>query len=162
MGWIDTDAVTELVAAHGAALVLYARQWCRCPDDAVQEAYLDLVKLSSPPDRPVAWLFITVKRRAINLDRSERRRSVRERLTAEAREPWFTNDAVGRVTATEVIALLEQLDPLDREIVVAKIWGDLTLEEVSEVVHRPLSTVHRRYQQAKALLRDRLDEDGMR
>jgi RNA polymerase sigma-70 factor (ECF subfamily) len=156
---IDADAVRELVAAHGATLVLYARQWCQCPDDAVQEAFVDLVKLSPQPDRPLAWLFIAARRRALNLARSERRREKRQRLVAEAREPWFSDDAAGRLTAAEVTALLEQLDPLDREIVVARIWGELSFEEVVAVVDRPLSTVHRRYRQALAWLGERISAD---
>lgn len=159
MSRIDADAVRELVAAHGAALVLYARQWCRWPDDAVQEAFVDLVRLSPKPDRPLAWLFIAVRRRALNLARGERRRAERQRLAAEGREPWFSDDAAGRLTAAEVTTLLEQLDPLDREIMVARIWGGLSFEEVVAVVDRPLSTVHRRYRQALAWLGERMNAD---
>ena len=160
MSRIDADAVRELVAAHGAALVLYARQWCGWPDDAVQAAFVDLVRLSPQPDRPLAWLFIAVRRRALNLARGERRREERQRLAAEASEPWFSDDAAGRLTAAEVMTLLEQLDPLDREIMVARIWGGLSFEEVVAVVDRPLSTVHRRYRQALAWLGERMNADG--
>jgi RNA polymerase sigma-70 factor (ECF subfamily) len=79
---------------------------------------------------------------------------------AEAREPWFSDDASGRLAAAEVTALLWQLDPLDREILVARVWGGLSFEEVVAVVDRPLSTVHRRYRQALAWLGERMNADG--
>ena len=52
---------------HGAAKSLYARQWCRVPDDALQEALIDLARQDPVPDNPVAWLYKTVRRRAMNL-----------------------------------------------------------------------------------------------
>lgn len=33
---MDPSYIRQLFDRHGASLVLYARQWCRCPDDAVQ------------------------------------------------------------------------------------------------------------------------------
>ncbi len=121
---------------------------------------MDLVRLSPTPDRPLAWLFIAVRRRALNLARGERRRAERQRLVAEARDAWFSGDPVGQLAAAEVAALLETLDPLDREIVVARIWGGLSFEEVVAVVDRPLSTVHRHYRQALAWLGKHMNADG--
>ena len=56
-----------MIDAHGATLMLYARQWCRDPDDALQEALTELLRQSPAPDSPVAWLHKTVRRRAMNL-----------------------------------------------------------------------------------------------
>ena len=39
------EQLGELVDRHAAALVLYARQWCACPEDVVQTAFLKLVRL---------------------------------------------------------------------------------------------------------------------
>ena len=36
--------MAELVDRYAAALVLYARQWCDCPEDVVQNALLKLCR----------------------------------------------------------------------------------------------------------------------
>ena len=41
---------------------LYARQWCHAPDDALQEALIELLRQSPAPDNPVAWLYKTLRR----------------------------------------------------------------------------------------------------
>ena len=46
--------LARLLDDHGAALVLYARQWCSTPEDVVQEALLELVSQRQRPDSPVA------------------------------------------------------------------------------------------------------------
>ena len=37
------DQLAELVDRYGSALVLYARQWCDCPEDVVQTALPETV-----------------------------------------------------------------------------------------------------------------------
>lgn len=137
--------------------MLYARQWCVSPDDALQEALIDLASQSQNPRDPIAWLFKTVRCKAINQARSEQRRSKHQNLAAEQRESWFTEDSASGIGAREIESLLSALQPLDREIVVARIWGELPFERVAELVDRSLSYVYRRYQIALRLLEKRID-----
>lgn len=44
MAGIGPEILTRLLDEHGAALVLYAQQWCDTPEDVVQEAFLALVR----------------------------------------------------------------------------------------------------------------------
>ena len=142
---------------YGAALVLYARQWCVHPDDALQDALIDLAQLALEPRDPVAWLFKTVRRKAINQVRSENRRSKYQQLAAEQREPWFTRDPASSMGSNEIESLLAELDTLDREIVVARIWGELSFEQIAELVDRSMSFVYRRYQQTLRDLEKKID-----
>lgn len=145
---IDGQRIGELVDAHGAALALYARQWCRAPEDALQEALIELLRQSPVPDHPVAWLYKTVRRRAMNLARAERRRAKHHRQAGEQRKPWFlpTDGVLGE--PIDVEALLKRLPPLEREIVVARVWGELSYAQIAELVDLSTSSVHRRYQRA--------------
>ena len=139
------------------ALVLYARQWCVHPDDALQDALIDLAQLASDPRDPLAWLFMTVRRKAINQARSENRRSKDQQLAAEQREPWFTGDPASSMGSGEMESLLADLPALEREIVVARIWGELSFEQIAELVDRSLSFVYRRYQQTLRDLEKKID-----
>jgi RNA polymerase sigma factor (sigma-70 family) len=154
---IDALQLRRIVASHAAALALYARQWCRCPDDAVQEALIELVKQTPPPDDPIAWLFTTTRRRAQNQSRSEQRRALHQQRAAACQDAWFESDPADELAAKEVEAMLRQLEPLDREIIVARIWGDMSFEQIASLVQRSTSVVHRHYHHALSRLSRKLN-----
>ena len=143
---------------HGAALVLYARQWCLHPDDALQDALIDLARQATEPRDPVAWLFKTVRYKAINQSRSEQRRSKYQQLAAEQREPWFLSDPSKNLETGEIETLIAELTPVEREIVIARIWGDMSFEQIAGLVERSLSFVYRSYQQALREIEKKMDD----
>ena len=154
---IDGELLRCVYEKHGAALVLYARQWCAHPDDALQEALIDLARQSSDPRDPVAWLFKTVRCKAINQSRSEHRRTRYQQIAAEQREAWFEVDPTSKIEASDIEMLLAELPPIEREIVVARIWGDMSFEQIAELVERSLSFVYRRYQQTLCELEKKIN-----
>lgn len=168
---IDAAELREIIDRHGAALVLHARQWCYGPDDAVQEALFDLSQKCPTPEDPVGWIYQAVKWRAMNFARSEKRRAAHHRAAAEAdgkrnsaghvdscaAETWFA-PSHSAISTEELQSNIELLKPLDREILIARVWGDLSFAQISMLVERPLSTVHRRYTAALIELQQRLCE----
>jgi RNA polymerase sigma factor (sigma-70 family) len=155
---IDPEWLRQLIDAHGAALSLYARQWCNAPEDALQQALVDLVRQPQVPEQPVAWLFQAVRRRAMNWARGERRRAEHHRRASEGREAWFVDDREQAVDPEEIERMLRRLPALEREIVVARIWGELSFEEIAALVGVSTSAAHRRYQKALSLLGDMMHE----
>lgn len=148
-------ALADLLASHGAALALFARQWCDGPEDAVQDAFCKLVRQSAPPGDPVAWLFRVVRTTAIDRGRAERRRAKRERAAARP-ERWFAEPAVDGLDARAAVAALEALPGEQREVIVARLWGGLTLERIAGALGCSPATAHRRYEAGIAALRERL------
>jgi RNA polymerase sigma-70 factor (ECF subfamily) len=146
----------RLIDEHAGALMLYARQWCCCPEDVVQEAFVRLSSQRFPPDNVVAWLHRVVRNAAVSAARSESRRQRHEGVAAARRPSWFLPSEGMALDAVAATAALECL-PIDlRETVVAHLWGGLTFEEVGELAGVSSSTAHRRYLQALASLRERL------
>jgi RNA polymerase sigma-70 factor (ECF subfamily) len=145
--------LADLITAHAAALVLFARQWCDCPEDVAQEAFCKLVALPTPPTDAAAWLFRTVRNAAIDIGRVARRRVRREQSAARP-EQWF--DDTGADGADAAVAALEALPAEQREVIVARLWGGLTLEQVADAAGCSVSTAHRRYEAGIAALRERL------
>ncbi len=150
------EELARLLAEHGAALVLYARQWTAAPEDVVQNALLELVTQSVRPARLVPWLYRVVRNGAISAERGERRRQRRETAVA-ARESWFDAGA-SRLDAAEAAATLSSLPVEIREVVVARIWGELTFSEIAELTGTSLSTAQRRYEQGLRELHSRLEK----
>jgi len=156
MNAIGPETLTRLLDEHGPALVLYARQWCRTPEDVVQEALLRLMRQSSMPENVVGWIYRVVRNGAISESRSVSRRSRREAAAAHHGEPWFNASGSERLDAAAATAALGQLPIEQRETIVARLWGGLTFEQVSELTGASTSSVHRWYQTGVAALRERL------
>ncbi|MBM3967591.1 MAG: RNA polymerase sigma factor [Planctomycetes bacterium] len=153
MNRITNLELERIVDELGASLVLFARQWCSCPDDALQEALIELVKQAPVPRSPKAWLFRVVRNKAMNLARSERRRTHHE-LNVPANNLWFESDTEMKIDAEHVTLWIERLPDIQRQVVTARIWGDLTFEQIAEVVDRPTATVFRLFHDAIDTVRE--------
>jgi RNA polymerase sigma factor (sigma-70 family) len=151
------DELAELVDRHAAALVLYARQWCGCPEDVVQTAFLKLVRLRARPDNLVPWLYRVVRNGAIDASRAARRRQKYEAAAADRADPWFSppDDPTG-LDARAAADALATLPAETREIVVAHLWGGLTFEQIAQAVDSSAATCYRRYAAGLAALRLKL------
>jgi RNA polymerase sigma factor (sigma-70 family) len=148
------ELLGRLIDTRGAALALYARQWCTAPDDVVQEAFVRLAALQSAPADPVAWLYRAVRNGAISSNRSDRRRRRRESVAASSE--WFLPGQGTALDGATAASAVETLPAEEREVVVAHLWGGLTFEQIAVITGVSSSTAHRRYQAALAALRERL------
>jgi RNA polymerase sigma factor (sigma-70 family) len=142
----------SLVDAHAARLILYARQWCGTPEDVVQEALLKLVRLRPPPDDVVAYLYRMVRNGALDADKMQRRRQRRESLAARPTS-WFVEPAVEELDAETTVRALERLPAEQREVIVARLWGGLSFEQIASVAGCSASTAFRRYEAGIEALR---------
>lgn len=153
---VGPELLSQLADQHGAALVLYAQQWCGTPEDVVQEAFVRLAQQAAAPANVVGWLYRVVRNGAISAGRSARRRLRRETTVARRRRSWFHDAPAEAIDATAATLALEQLPIEQREIIVARLWGGLSLGELSDLTGSSISTVHRRYQAGLAALREKL------
>jgi RNA polymerase sigma-70 factor (ECF subfamily) len=147
--------LAELIDVHVAALVLFARPWCAAPEDVVQDAFCKLAARADPPADPVAWLYRVVRNGALDAGKADRRRRRREALAARP-VVWFTESAIDGLDAAQAVAALEGLPAEQREVIVGRLWGGLTLERVAAVVGCSVSSAHRRFAAGVAALRKRL------
>lgn len=147
--------LSEVLDARGPALRLFARQWTVHPDDAVQDALVKLAGLRSPPADAAAWLFRATKHAAIDRGKAEARRRRREQVAAKP-ETWFAEAEVDGIDAATAVAALERLPADEREVIVARVWGGLTLQQAADAAGCSVSSAHRRYESGIATLRERL------
>jgi RNA polymerase sigma-70 factor (ECF subfamily) len=158
------DDWTAWLEAHGPALVLFARQWVSGradAEDVVQEAFLRFWRSRQRAVDPTAYLFTCIRRCALERLRGEGRRSRREEAAAR-RERADPALLVGPVEQDErrlaVEVALAQLPAEQREVVVLKIWGELTFPQIATALDIPVNTAASRYRYALARLRARLSE----
>ena len=116
--------------------------------------------------RPVApWLYGI----ATNLLRRRRRSEVRQlrafaRTCVDPAEPAVDDDAIGHADGHRarraLAAVLAQLRPEERDVLLLHAWADLTDEEVAAALGVPVGTVKSRLSRARERVRNQLAEIG--
>lgn len=152
---IAPTELARLYREHAPALRLYARQWTNGGEDLVQDAFVRLAQQSPPPDQVLPWLYRVVRNAAISDARGRARRARREGIVGVA-EGWYAGNTE-RIDADEAAQRLAELPLEQREVIVARIWGGLTFEEIARLAGCSLPTAHRRYQAGLADLQERLE-----
>lgn len=155
---IGPEELGRLYREHAPALRLYVRQWPAGDEDLVQDAFIKLALQSFPSEQALPWLYRVVRNAALAAERGQVRRRRREYRASSGRA-WFTTTD-DRIDGKLATALLGELPLEQREVLVARIWGGLTFEEVARLVGCSLPTAHRRYQAGVAALREKLKVDG--
>jgi RNA polymerase sigma-70 factor (ECF subfamily) len=150
------EQLGHLVDHHAAALVLYARQWCATAEDVVQEAFVKLAGQRAPPEQALAWLYRVVRNGALSAARAERRRRQHEARAAERAPAWFLPTEGEGLDAEAAAAALQTLPAEQREVLVARLWGGLTFEQIAAVSGLSASAAHRHYHAGLDSLRERL------
>src|SRR5437762_2272004 len=150
------DVLGRLIDQHAPALILYARQWCAAPEDAVQEAFIKLSRERPPPANVLPWLYRVVRNGALSAARAARRRARHETVAAERQPAWFVPSDSSPLDAAQATRALERLPAEQREVIVAHLWGGLSFEQVAALVGCSPSTAHRWYAAGLSALRERL------
>jgi len=153
---VTPERLARLLDAHAAALELFAAQWTRAAADVVQESFVELARQPVVPDNIVAWLYRVVRNRASSEARSARRRKQRESAFAAGNQDWFQPTDEGDLDPQDAAGTIGGLSDELREVVVARIWGGLTFEQIAEITQTSVSTAFRRYEEAISILRTRL------
>ena len=149
------EQLTRWYREYGPELLLFARQVTtdQAAEDAVQEAFVQLLRQPQLPENVRAWLYRVVRNTARTLFRRLRHRTVRQRMARHPENSWFDPCPDDMMDAQYAQHLLEALPRTQREIVVMRIWGQMTLKEISDLVQKPVSSVHRLYEVALETLR---------
>lgn len=137
----------QWVADNGPRLLLFARQQTRSEQDAhdvFQEALLDVWRREGGRLPEPARVFATVRRRAIDLARRNQRRLQRDGAWLEhlPAEDWFQGH---RCESVPIEGELRKIPPEYAEVVLLKIWGELTFEQIATTLGINPSTAASRY-----------------
>ena len=149
--------------AYGRKLLLFARQWASSAADAediVQEAFIRFWRSNHRNDVDAhVQLFAMVRRAGLDSTRMRLRRQARERaaMADEDEVTWFTPAEDGREKSREIKRALSRLPAGQREVVVMKIWGELTFEQIARSLRISPNTAASRYRYGLQALRKSLN-----
>jgi RNA polymerase sigma-70 factor, ECF subfamily len=140
----------------GPALLLFARRWTNSraeAEDIVQEAFVRFWRRQHSISNR-ALLYATVRSTALDRLRSDQRRARREAAVAldgaQHLEPQFTTVDEGQQM---LAAAVDRLPNEQREVVILKIWNELTFAEIGSVLEISQNTAASRYRYALGALK---------
>jgi RNA polymerase sigma-70 factor (ECF subfamily) len=158
----DAERWRELLARHGPALLLFARQWSASladAEDALQNGFVRFWETRGRARDEVAYLYACVRTAAMDIGRGERRRERREKIAVRREESGFEFVLERAERQARIEAALGQLPGDQREVVIMKVWGELTFAQIGEVQGVPMNTAASRYRLALERLAADLAEE---
>ncbi len=169
LGDKDREKVMDNIASHedwrscfseiGPGLLLFARQWTRSAADAediVQEAFVKFWRRNHQINNR-ALLYATVRSIALDFIRRDKRRVRREASVAAEADPTTEPEFEWADEGQSSLAAAVRCLPHDqREVLVLKIWNELTFNEIAEALGISQNTAASRYRYALAHLKKSL------
>ena len=159
----DENALAELYDRHATYVYSLARAILRNDDDAedvAQEVFFRVWDRRDAFDpskgSPLAWLTTMTRRLAIDRTRS---RSFRARARETSLEAAASTDGKGAddivlsAEANQVLAALEQLDPVYRDVIRMSYYEGLSHSGIATKLGAPLGTVKSRLREGVTQLR---------
>jgi RNA polymerase sigma-70 factor (ECF subfamily) len=140
-------------------LLLFARQWTNSvadAEDVVQEAFVRFWKKHHNIQNR-ALLYATVRSIALDFLRRDNRRSRRESRAIAETQQWTQPQFAAEDESQIALATAVQLLPDEqRQVLVMKIWNELTFAEIAEILAISPNTAASRYRYALESLKKNL------
>lgn len=167
---------TAWLEEYGSRLLLYARQQTRREADAedvLQEALVQLVhavesgSFSGTQEQWPAYVYTAIRHKAMDLGRREevrRHYAARQQETlkeGEEETPWLSAAADSEYMRVRVEKLLRKLSPEFAEVVILRIWGEYSFQEIADMTDNKLATITSRYRYALNAMRKELAQNPL-
>ncbi|HZD96359.1 MAG TPA: RNA polymerase sigma factor, partial [Candidatus Sulfotelmatobacter sp.] len=140
----------DLYQQHGPALLAYGTSLLgdvAASEDVLHQLFLRLLAMKELPEDARPYLFKAMRNRCLNILRGN------ARLAPLNEQEWLVKPAGMIEAGLEVERAIREILPEQREVVVMRIWGGMTLAEIASVLDIPLNTVASRYRYALERLR---------
>jgi RNA polymerase sigma-70 factor (ECF subfamily) len=152
---VRRENVQRLYDEHGAGLLAYACSMLgdrSTAEDVLHQVFLRLLAGNvAIPNAPRAYLYRAVRNTALNVCRSASRR-----VELNLDQAWFEAPPGILDEGLELQGALYELPGEQREVIMLRIWGGMTLEEAAAVLGIPPNTAASRYRYGLAKLRERM------
>src|SRR5881296_3760653 len=169
LGYKDREKVMQNLASNeewkscfseiAPGLLLFARQWVQSAADAediVQEAFVKFWRRNHKIENR-ALLYAAVRSLALDFIRRDSRRARREATALAEAEPAIEpHFELEDDTQSALAAAVESLPRDQREVLVLKIWNNLTFSEIAGALGISQNTAASRYRYALANLKKSL------
>jgi RNA polymerase sigma-70 factor (ECF subfamily) len=148
--------VRQLYEEHGRALLAYACALLHDPaaaEDALHQVFVRLLRDGSTAISSPGYLFRAVRNHALNHVR-DRAREVALDEVRDGRRQWLESPSGSTETALALQSALSTLPEEQREVIVLRVWGQMTFDDVAAIVGVSPNTAASRYRYGLAKLNE--------
>lgn len=151
----------EFFLQHERGLTAYALRLTQQMSDAqdlIQEAIVRMVREERPVVEAKMYVYRCLRNLACDHHRAQRRLAGAIRGAADRQRRQETQAGPEPVDGAwlEVEAALDALDAPSREVIVLRVFAEMTFREIAQMVEKPAGTVASLYARGLAELRSRL------
>lgn len=160
----DDLAFYEMVARHGPAMKRYAMYFTHSEadaDEATQEALITAWQSVEQLENPAAlrsWLMKTTARKSLDLVRKRKPHSPIEGIDVAEDKPDPQDHADLDETAGRLKTIVNGLPETQQNVWVLREIGDMTYDEIAEVLEVSEATVRGRLSRARATIAKEMEE----
>jgi RNA polymerase sigma-70 factor (ECF subfamily) len=133
-----------LYEQRAAGLMLYGRALGLShgeAEDVLHDTFVALIKSQRQPEEPAGYCIRAFRNRALNY-----RRSMWRRLTRELESKrWFEPNPEASDKETQAMICLAKLPTEQREVIVLKVWNELTFDAIGRLLDISPNTAAGRY-----------------
>ena len=152
----DGTALAELYESMSKPVFFYALRLCGNFDaaqDVMQDTFVTLMRKSSlyrAEDKGRAWLFTVARNLVVDM---QRRQSRTDDFSVITEMPGADDCTVQTDTEIDALRMLEGLSAREKNIVLLRLLGDMTLTEVAAELNIPKGSVFWTYNNAVKKMR---------
>lgn len=128
-------------------------------EDVVLDAILAVAELPVSPDNLLAYLFRTVRNKALHLSKQNSRFNTDHDLTGFI--DTNSQNAEQNLFTRQILRYLDELDSDQQQVLVMKLFGDLTFDEIAEITASNPNTVASWYRRGLILLKEKIHEPAL-
>jgi RNA polymerase sigma-70 factor (ECF subfamily) len=154
-GTVRRDEVRRLYERHGAVLLAYTLSLLHdrsASEDVVHQVFLKLLQGQVGINgEPLPYLYRAVRNTAFNYRRAHSRE-----LELVSNGHWLVSPQGQEEIGLAIQQAMAELPEEQREMIILRVWGQLTFEEAAAALDIPPGTAASRYRYALAKLKDRL------
>lgn len=165
----EESAWAEIYDRYAPGLLGYLRtRGAPDPEDVLGEVFLQLVRdlgRFKGGERDFrAWAFVVAHHRLLDATRRLRRRpeeSPIENLDQTKIVAGADEEAMARLGSERALALVKRLTPDQQSVILLRIFGDLSIEDVARALKKPTGAVKALQRRALKALRKEFSREGV-
>ena len=140
------------------SLALAITRSAELAEDAIHDAFVRLWRSARQPAGDLtAYVFASVRNAAIEVRRRQKRRVEQATPLFGCEAAAATDDHATAERAAAARRAVEALPLRPRQVVVMRLYGELTFQQIADALGEPLQTVASRYRRALERIRTELE-----
>jgi RNA polymerase sigma-70 factor (ECF subfamily) len=128
-------------------------------EDVVLDAMLAVSELKQGPDDLLAYLYRTVRNKALHSTKQAKR------FTSDSEYSSFidynSQAAEEQIFVKQILRQLEKLESNQQQVLIMKLFGDLTFDEIAEITSNSPNTVASWYRRGLLKLKESIHEPAL-